>query len=48
MSFNDGHTSLEGAAITANCKGFKVFTEMEREAVAAVHVLQNSFKQSSQ
>lgn len=42
MGFNNGHTSLEGAAIIANCE---VLTLMEPEAIATVHVLQNSFKQ---
>lgn len=48
MGFNDGHTSLEGATIIANCQGCEVFTLMEPEAIATVHVLQNSYKQFSQ
>jgi len=47
MGFNDGHTSLQGAAIIANCKGCEVFSLMEPEAVATTHVLQTSFKQFS-
>lgn len=45
MGFNDGHTSLEGTTTVAICKGCEVFILMEPEAIAAVHVLQNSFKQ---
>lgn len=47
MGFNDGHTSLEGATVIANCKGCEVFTWVEPEAIV-VPVLQNSFKLFSQ
>lgn len=48
MGFNDGHTSHEGAAIIAHCRGWEVLTLMKPEAIAAVQSLQNNFKQFSQ
>lgn len=34
MGCSNGHTSLEGAAITANSKSCEVFAVMEPEAIA--------------